>query len=267
MCLAPLPDQLLMPHVGALRERQQLWQVLQLRQAQRLAFEALFGWVEMRVLQGRTLSTDLVEDLIAAMQSASLIGNGDAPVASLLGAAPPETAQADSMMCAGGSQPDMDIFRGMDEIQSAIRRRDGSSAAPSVTLLLLCARIARQLARGSAYLEHLQRGEARRVSLDHWQNFVFARQQSALNSFLLTVVENFLLSQHFGIAATRYTAGKQRLRLTIEERGLTPMIGGLREAWEPQVTPDRLEAALKLMADCGLVDRTKGPNESKYSVR
>jgi hypothetical protein len=88
-----------------------------------------------------------------------------------------------------------------------------------------------------------------------------------LDSFLLTVIENFLLSQHFGVAATRYTAGKQRLRLTIEERGLTPMIDGLKEVWEPQVTPDRLEAALKLMADCGLVDRTKGPTETVYSVR
>lgn len=267
MCLAPLPDELLEPHAGALRERQRLWQVLQLRQAQRLAFEALFGWAEMRVLQGRTLSTDLVEDLISAMQSASLISSGDAPMDSLLGDAPPESAQADSIMCAGTSQPSMDIFRAMDDLQSAIRRRNGSAAAPSVILLLLCARIAQQLARDAAYLEYLQRGEARRVSLDHWQRFVFARQQSPLNSFLLTVIENFLLSQHFGVAATRYTTGKQRLRLTIEERGLTPMIGGLREVWEPQVTPDRLEAALKLMADCGLVDRTKGLTESMYSVR
>ena len=35
---------------AAVNGAQAVWQVLQLRQAQRLAFEALFGWTEERIL-------------------------------------------------------------------------------------------------------------------------------------------------------------------------------------------------------------------------
>jgi hypothetical protein len=79
------------------------------------------------------------------------------------------------------------------------------------------------------------------------------------------MVENYFLSQHFGIAAARYSEGKQRLRITIEEGGLVSMLGSLNKAWHPNVTRDRLAAVLSLMADCRLVHRKTVEDEDFYS--
>lgn len=98
-----------------------------------------------------------------------------------------------------------------------------------------------------AYIEH---GSVYRVSLASWADFVLRNRHQLLKAFLSSLIENYLLSQHFAVAASRYESGKQRLRLTIEERGLVPMIGEA-DIWAPGVTPDRLKSTLSLMADYG----------------
>jgi hypothetical protein len=80
-----------------------------------------------------------------------------------------------------------------------------------------------------------------------------------LLTFLRHVFENLILSQHFSVAARRFDGATQRLRISIEEEGLSfladsPLI--------PSVTPDRLATALSLMADCGLL---RGDEETGYS--
>jgi hypothetical protein len=99
---------------------------------------------------------------------------------------------------------------------------------------------------------YFQHGAGYRISMAKWAEFVFRNQNQPLQSFLSSLIENYLLSQHFGVAASRYETGKQRLRLTIEERGLVPMIGE-NDIWEPTITPDRLNSALSLMTDYGVL--------------
>ena len=49
---------------------QGIWRVLQLRQAQRLAAETLFGWLEIQVLgMGRNLSSHIVDDLFNVIKT------------------------------------------------------------------------------------------------------------------------------------------------------------------------------------------------------
>ena len=49
---------------------QGLWRVLQVRQAQRVAAESLFGWVEVKILgQSRNLSSQIVDDLVVLLEN------------------------------------------------------------------------------------------------------------------------------------------------------------------------------------------------------
>lgn len=60
------------------------------------------------------------------------------------------------------------------------------------------------------------------------------------------------MSQHSGVAASRFDGNRQRLRITIEEDGLTPMVD---KCLEPFIGDDRLDMALLLLADCGIVGK------------
>ena len=80
------------------------------------------------------------------------------------------------------------------------------------------------------------------------------------------MLENYFLSQRFGVAAARSTEGTQRLRITIEEGGLVSMLNSTKDAWHPNVTPDRLSSLLSLLAGCGLVRRVSAPDLVRYSM-
>lgn len=82
--------------------------------------------------------------------------------------------------------------------------------------------------------------------------------------FLSKLMENYLISQHFGVAAARYSDGKQRLRLTLEERGLVSMLKSSFEFWSPGVTGDRLKTILSLMKDAGLLKSNDSNGIDKY---
>jgi hypothetical protein len=70
-----------------------------------------------------------------------------------------------------------------------------------------------------------------------------------------------VLSQHFSVAARRFDGEKQRLRICIEEEGLTFLAD---DPLRPVVTPDRLATAVNLMADCGLLK--KDASGVRYAV-
>ena len=55
------------------------------------------------------------------------------------------------------------------------------------------------------------------------------------------------------VAARRFDGGTQRLRITIEEEGLTSLIA---TPLPLRVTPDRLATALSLTFDCDLIKHT-----------
>jgi hypothetical protein len=88
------------------------------------------------------------------------------------------------------------------------------------------------------------------VSLAVWRQAVRRDATLSAQDFLRRVLENFVLSQHFGVAVGRYDGKTQRLRIAIEEDGLVALVG---RPWVPRVTPDRLYSCLSLMVDCGLL--------------
>jgi len=119
---------------------------------------------------------------------------------------------------------------------------------------MLVAAITVELEVESHYGEFLSEGGNRRVSLSYWAKYVSGRKNLLLQQFLASLIENFLLSQHFGIAAIRTSETKPRLRITIEEEGLVSLLKTENDVWKPGLTPDRLASTLSLMAECDLAD-------------
>ena len=266
MTLYELPRDLTNYPYEPLARMQGLWKVLQLRQAQRLAAEALFGWIELEILgKSRSLSSQIVYDLIALLKEDA--GGKPLPeywVKDEVDQLRNVKGNSASYLNSAQSQGELDVFEQMSLISDALSGDRDSSALVALKILILCAEVTRELENDERCQPYLGVGGAARVSLLNWKKFVLTNRDLPLRVFLTSMIENYFLSQHFGIAAARYTEGTQRLRITIEEGGLVSMLNSMSDAWHPNVTADRLESALSLMADCRLVSRVSEDEEVRY---
>jgi hypothetical protein len=119
----------------------------------------------------------------------------------------------------------------------------------AIKMLLLCAVLAKQLEQNPYATAYLSEGGVARISLKHWAEQVALYRHEPLKPFLSRIIETYFISQHFGVAAARYTGDAQKLRLSIEEDGLTSLLKTSGDLWTPLVTADRLGAVLSLLAD------------------
>jgi hypothetical protein len=142
-------------------------------------------------------------------------------------------------------------FALMDEIRAAFKARDERFAAVSFYALLLCASIAGCFPDSARAI--IAVGGAPRLSLFHLRKRLTALGDVSLKQGIQFVLESMVLSQHFATAVNRFDGQNQRLRLSIEEGGLTSLVG---KPWEPTVTADRLPTILELTGDCGLIKKT-----------
>jgi hypothetical protein len=120
----------------------------------------------------------------------------------------------------------------------------------SLRILFLCASYTETLKENPFTKSECRRGGVDRISLSYWLETLRKCERMTFREFLRYTLEISILSQHFTFAARRFDGQTQRLRIAIEEHGLvlladTPL--------RPPVTPDRLNSALSLMADCGLI--------------
>lgn len=230
---------------------QALWQVLQVRQAQRLAFECLFGWVEQRVLNREAVDSD---QLAAALREGLDEGENEVWQARQLAALTAQKAAPGCWEVAGlNGLPEDDLFEHMVALERAARQQPDALPPRALRVLMLATVATEQLADNADALPYLNVGGTARVSLRHWARQVRAREHVPLQQFLTYLVERFLLSQHFGVALLRTAVQKPRLRLSLEDGGLTSLLQGKQRPWTPLITADRLVTGLSLMADCGLI--------------
>ena len=248
---------------------QGLWRVLQLRQAQRLATETIFGWIEIEILEhSRKLSSEIADDFVTLLEKQWNSGNLPVDwVTHEIKQLERKKGEASSYLVAARGCPSLDFFEHMKLISGALQKDRDQSAVLALKLLVYCAELTRELELSDNCTRYLNEGGASRISLLTWSKFVSRGRDLHIKTFLIDMIENYFLSQHFGVAAARYTEGTQRLRITIEEGGLVSMLTSTKDAWYPTVTSDRLRSALELMADCDMIGRLREEDGVRYEAQ
>jgi hypothetical protein len=240
------------------------WAVLQLRQTQRLALESLQAWIEWQLLAKSRRSTD--ELIEAALQEIADSSEPEVRGPTLRSASRrilSDVATIAEALIEGTRDDAVSMFRLRDQIGDLLREDSCAGAVPlALHTLLVCAQLTNLFGQDAAAVPHLKNGRVERLSLQHWANTVQRLEGQSLGQALLHMIENCVLSQHFAVAVTRFDGETQRLRISIEEEGLMPLD---TQRWYPTVSPDRLDAALALAADCGLIRANdKGQYEAAH---
>ena len=109
--------------------------------------------------------------------------------------------------------------------------------------------------------QHLAHGHGRRISLERLADAIEDFSDRPPWDFVLFVLEAFVLAQHFMTAVSRNVDDTQRLRLVLEEEGLT-VLAPKPLGFFP--TPDRLETGLSLMSEWASAKRIR-PTETSRS--
>jgi hypothetical protein len=260
LTLATLPDGTPLALPAPLHQAQEWWLILQLRQAQRLALEALFGWIEDEVLRHEaTCGEHLADTAVGVLAADARWPDADARLGQLRAELRLSLANIGTWWEATQGEWGLDPFGLMKDIEEALATDYREVLVPAIRLLLLVGRLAELLQPERQLWPPLDSGGPERVSLLSWGRTLERCEDQTLWDFLRFVFENFALSQHFAVATRRYDGRSQRLRLTIEERGLVALTG---KPWRPIITPDRLATGLSLMSECDLVLR----EEDRYTA-
>ncbi len=239
-----------------------LWQVLQIRQIQRLAHEALFSWMERKILVERVRESEtLANDATRALDATPELASTKKPAENLKSYSQWARRGGGTLIAGyGGSKLDLialghRIEQDLDE--ASIGPLPNEVFGRCVVALVGCAVATHELAGDKNAKRHLEAGGRPRVSLAHWTRYLDDRKAYPWFDFLQDFIETYLLSQHLATATRRQEQGKQRLRIAIEQEGLVPLIHP-NLVWHPVRSPDRLDSFMSLMADCGVLQDRDG---------
>ena len=227
------------------------WQVLQMRQLQRLALEALLSWFEGRLVFERARDMEEITAAAAkAIEAEPTVFPPCSNVAAYSGEYASKCANISEFLALAEVQPLWSPFELSKMILAHVPKQGDAIVPHALRALFVCARFTELMAPFKAARAELLQGMAERMSLWFLTETIGRCAQLELSSFLSFLFENLILSQHFSVAAYRFDGERQRLRFSIEEEGLTfladrPLV--------PIVTPDRLASALSLMTDCDLL--------------
>ena len=245
--LSALPSVSMIPAIGAACRR---WIVLQVRQAQRLAMEALLSWIEKRIIyDGDSDTRALAVAGARACEGDSHLTEGDVTecVKRQLGNSIQSLSQATQ---AGAANEEVSIFYLMKIVQEQIRNETDEMVPSALRLLSLCREYTVLMEEVSDLRSSLRYGGVEGLSLASWRETCDRTADLNVEGFLLLVFEELVLSQHLAVATRRYDGGVVRLRVTIEEDGLRALV---LSPWKPAPAADKLASGLSLMVDCGLV--------------
>lgn len=246
---------------------QAVWAVLQIRQLQRLAQEAMLRWVEKSLLEpseepyGRTPRA--LADRATTLAAKFLDLSADTPLRSLCARIEAKVDGRDYYV-AGLTVDEIDIFRLRERLIALAANTDDMTLIPghAVHALLVCAGHARSLLDSERHARWLDTGDRSRISLRTLVNLVESYRDQPLRAFVHVLIETGVIGQHFNVTATKLEAGKNKFRFITVEEGLRPLIRP-DQVTGLFVTGDRLENAMQLMADCGLL---KWDGERFYAV-
>lgn len=232
------------------------WQVLQLRQLQRYALEALMAIAE-RWMAVRALGLHEMQQQMDRACKASAVWGGTAQ-ASL--ASVPEP-----LRWAEARTPWSLLW---DTIHPNLRSRGTLEAALQGTVSLLIGVQAMQHHLDGALKpsRFLEAGGRTRISLQTFSDWWRRRGPWPLRDVVTELLEEFVLQQHVAIAVSRYDNEKRRLRFSNDEQGWVLLPG--TKPMTPKLTSDRLVAMMALLDDLALLSVHPGDyrGEPRYQL-
>ena len=211
-------------------ETSHAWRRVQVRQLLRLGLEAFFYWVMWALEDGPCTSESLVRRFLGEIENRPNAGSAG------------EWLKPESP--APASPVDL-----IERLNAALIDKEGRELESTIAVALsLC------------LTEEASAGErADRLSLERAQNEAIAWVDQPAEDFVQHILESWVLAQHVywsvgrGLADAR-ARGKSllRLKVVLEEGGWTLTPGATRGA--PIPTPDRLQTAVTLARECGLLN-------------
>jgi hypothetical protein len=228
------------------------WIVLQMRQAQKLALESLLYWTELQLFDGYARDTESLTKLaIEETCNADATFSEGTPISKLYSRLRLQGVNLHNLLDRSETD-DLDcLLVLMEDLRASIKAGEAFLDL-SIRILFLCASYTETLKENPLTKSECRRGTVDRISLSYWLETLRKCDRMTLREFTRYMLEIPILSQHFTFAARRFDGQTQRLRIAVEEQGLELLAD---KPLRPTVTPDRLDAALSLMADCGLVGR------------
>lgn len=227
------------------------WQVLQIRQLQRIGLEGLLSWFEFRMQMHRDTDTESIarQAEIEVSAEPGIFGLRQT-IGGCLESFATESRDLGAFLQLAGTSNLWNPAAMVQGLRNVIESPPSQIVARSLRALFVCARFTDLASKSLPAKTELHLGGPERVSLAFLRDTIHRCSAMTVLEFLRYCFENLILSQHFSVAARRFDGTTQRLRISIEEEGLSfladaPLI--------PSVTPDRLATALSLMVDCGLL--------------
>jgi len=241
----PLP---LPYHIELARLR---WLTLQIRQAQRLAMESLFSWTEWRIMSfSEQITDEIVTSALDTIKGSREIFPFADTTNQIRSSMFGDLNNLSDLIAMAKENRMYCIFELTQLLLEQLGSQGKLVVSYAMRILFLCCNYVEVLKQNDDIKPLLAHGRAERISLLHWHNMLVKWGDRSFDEFFRYILENLILSQHFGVAASRFDGNGQRLRIAIEEEGLVPMVPS---PLKPFIGEDRLSMALYLMADCGLI--------------
>jgi hypothetical protein len=231
--------------------------ILQARQLQRLATEAMMLWIE-RSLSTAVANAKSTDELVRAAQGAAVRWDEIAASAATVG------AYFDAVEVLGGNSgwpraaalPDTDAISLMEQLSEAQRKDPSRLPALALRAFGIVYAVTKAVRGEKSPEGKFNPIEARpdRLPMGIMAKRIEAIRDKPLAYLWRDVIENWIIAQHIHWSAVRGTDGKKRLRIGLEGSGW------IRVRRKPSTvfnaTPDRLATLLSLGSECGLFARS-----------
>jgi hypothetical protein len=236
---------------------QRSWIALQARQLQRIGLEALLVWVENEIDE-----SDGCADARSLYEAADRLAPKDSGAAKKSKDVKGYYSRIEKLgqpygwPDAAGLGGEADIFSLIDRIIKA-QVDESYDQLPSLALnAIFSAAIICDALRNlgaAANQSNLTGGPSDRLPLSHALRVIHRMADESLGALWREIIESWVLGQHVRWAVARSGDETQRLRVAIDEGGWIRLRSKMSGPFRP--TPDRLNTALALSSDCGLLKR------------
>lgn len=250
-------------------ECQATWAVLQIRQLQRLALDALYciveAWLDANASSDADTSIKACAEAVGVLTTGGLSEGFHDSVRQCVEHIQDLQGSSSTLFEAACDSPDddeVDIFKHIDELRQAdfVLDSDGNcpAAASAYVALIACSvEVGNLMNHGAA--KAVLRRDRDGCSLLSWMALVSQWADRSPTQFIAHVVTHWVVLRHFQVVADRSRGGdgKNRFRFVVGDHGLERFDSTLGLP-TPSVAQDRLRHAMLLSEQCGLLEQRDG---------